>query len=420
MKKKIVRPGQFDREEQTKKIHVSKLQLGMYISKLDRDWLETPFLMQGFLIETLDDIDILAELCEHVWIDAVFEKWTQPVERSVGEDQGLQYTVCYINKIPPQKEHRAAIGIYKGAKSKTKSLLDEVRLGGVINTEEAKDTVNECVASVLRNPDALLWMSKVRNEDEYSAEHCLNVCILAIAFGRHLGMEEQELRHLGLSGLLHDVGKMRIDPVLLKKRSHLTEREEKILKAHPIYGRNLLMASSGVYHGAIDVAYSHHERIDGKGYPRGLKAAGISKFTKMISLVDAYDDMTVNRHYAESITCTEALKTIYRNRGSQFDERLSLEFIKAIGLYPPGSLVELKNGQVAFVVETNHRHHHLPKIITILNENKKKLKKQRVYNLSKIQTGELEKEYLIKEVHRDGTFDVHLKEYTSQGLILNY
>lgn len=417
MKRKIVRPGQFDRKQRTTKIHVSELQLGMYISKLDRNWMETPFLMQGFLVETLDEIDILAELCEHVWIDAVFEEWTQPIEKSINDKKSARYVVRYINKLPPQDEHREALGIYKSARSKTKTMLDEVRLGGVVNTEAAKSTVNDCVASVLRNPDALIWMSKVKKEDEHTAEHSLNVCILAIALGRYLGMDEQDLKHLGLSGLLHDLGKLRIDPTLLKKRSRFNEREEKILKAHPIYGRNLLMASPGVYHGAIDVAYSHHERIDGKGYPRGLKGAGISYFTKIITLVDAYDDMTVNRVYDESVTCTEALKVIYRNRGLQFDERLSLEFIKAIGLYPPGSIVELKNGTVAIVLETNHKHHHLPRVITILNKDKKPVKKERVLNLEKIHSGELGKVYLIKCVHRDGTFDLFLKDFQEKGLV---
>lgn len=418
MKKKVVREGQFERSNKTKKIHVSKVQLGMYIAKLDRDWLETPFLMQGFLVESLDDIDLLAELCEFVWIDAVFEEWTNPVERAISGEGASAYTVRYINKLPPQEEHRAAIGIYKGARTKTKSMLDELRLGGVVNTEQAKSTVNECVESVIRNPDALSWMSKVRSQDEHTAEHCLNVCILAISFGRHMGMDNQELRHLGLCGLLHDVGKMRIEPTLLTKRGNLSERDEKILKAHAIYGRNLLMASPGVYNGAIDVAYSHHERVDGLGYPRGIKSAGISHFTKMISIVDAYDDMTANRNYAESITCTEALKTIYRNRGTQFDERLALEFIKAVGLYPAGTLVELKNGLVGIVLETNKKHHHLPRVIVLLNAKKEKLDKERVLNLEKIHEGTLSKKFLIQTVHRDGTFDLFLKDYKDKGLTL--
>lgn len=416
MKKKVVRKGKVDRVSKSKKIHVSKVQLGMFISKLDRDWLDSPFLMQGFLVETLDDIEILADMCEHVWIDAVFEEWVNDVDRSIPtETPG--YSVRYINKLPPQEEHRAALGVYKEARRSTKSLLDEVRLGGVINTEGAKATVDNCVSSILRNPDALMWMSKVREGDDHTAEHCLNVCILAIALGRHLGIEELELKHLGLCGLLHDVGKMRINQKLLLKEEPLNERDIRIMQGHTVHGRNLLMASSGVYHGAIDVAYSHHERVDGKGYPRALKAAGISRYSKMISLIDAYDDMTANRDHDRSVTCTEALKTIYRHRGTQFDELLSLEFIKAVGLYPPGSIVELVCGEVALVLETNHRHHHLPKVIKILNSDKNKLTKERVLNLELIFSGELSKNYLIKTVHKDGSFGIRIRDYKEKGLL---
>ena len=104
-------------------------------------------------------------------------------------------------------------------------MLDDLRLGGVINSEQAKETVKDCVHSILRNADALLWMSKIRSQDEYTAEHCLNVCILAIAFGRHLGMSEADLEKLGMCGLLHDVGKMKVDPAVLNKPSSLTEKE---------------------------------------------------------------------------------------------------------------------------------------------------------------------------------------------------
>lgn len=410
-----IRQGHSNRAHCTKKISVSEVQLGMYISKLDRPWLETPFLMQGFLVETLDDIEVLADLCKHVWIDAVFEEWTKPTARAAG-NTGSGYTVRYINKLPPQEEHRQAIGVYTSAKRKTKTLLDEVRFGGVVSTEAAKETVNDCVSSILRNPDALLWMSKMRNEDEHNAEHSLNVCILAIAFGRHLGFCEVELQNIGLCGLLHDVGKLRIPTELLYKKKSLSERDIRVLKAHPIYGRNLLMAAEGMFHGAIDVAYSHHERVDGTGYPRGLKSAGISQFSKMIAIIDAYDGMTANRHPTESLTCTDALKSIYHERGTRFDEKLALAFIKTVGLYPPGSIVELVNGEVALVLESNHRHHHLPKIITILDQNKQPGKKEKILSLERVHEGNLGKEYLIKKVHRDGSFGVFIKDYTEKGL----
>jgi len=191
------------------RVHVSELRIGMFVSRLDRDWLETPFLIQGFLIESVEDAQTVAEYCEHVWIDPVRPGWVPPEDR-VGLQKAMRPKTTYINKVSAREEHGQAITTFRRARQLTRSLLDDIRLGGVINTEQAKQTVSECVDSVLRNPDALLWMTKIRNQNEYTAEHCLNVCILAISFGRHLGMSESDLQKLGLCGLLHDVGKMRL------------------------------------------------------------------------------------------------------------------------------------------------------------------------------------------------------------------
>ncbi len=410
-----VRPGYLKSSEKTIKIHISELKIGMYVSKLDRPWLETPFLMQGFMIESLDDIDAIAEYSQHVWIDAVKEEWVAPEERASLKGQSKK--VKYINKVDTKAEHAAAMETYREARRLTRTLLDDLRLGGVINTEQAKSTVKDCVHSILRNSDALIWMSKIRSQDEYTAEHCLNVCILAIAFGRHLGMNEGDLEKLGLCGLLHDVGKMRVDPNVLHKPASLTEKEFNIMKAHTVHGRNLLMASPGIPNSTIDVAYSHHEKVDGTGYPRGLKSSGISELAKIIAIVDAYDAMTADRCYSPSIPSTEALKIIFKDRGTHFDERLALEFIKSVGLYPPGTLVELVNGLIAIVFETNAKYRHLPKVIAVKKQDLR-LEKNVLIDLSGVEEGRLEKSFLIKRALNDGTFGVFIKEYREQGLAL--
>ncbi len=412
MDSKEVRPGYVKSAEQTIKIHISELKIGMFVSRLDRPWLETPFLMQGFIVESLDDIDTITQYSEHVWIDAVQQVWIPPEERS--QLTASPTKVNYINKVDAALEHKQALGIYRVARQLTRSLLDDIRLGGVINTEQAKTTVKNCVDSILRNPDALIWMSKIRSQDEYTAEHCLNVCILAIAFGRHLGMNEGDLEKIGLCGLLHDVGKMRIPLEVLNKPAALTEKEFNMIKAHTIHGRNLLMASPGIPNSTIDVAYSHHEKIDGSGYPRQLTSSGISEFARIIALVDAYDAMTADRCYSESKPSTEALKIIFKDRGTHFDERLSLEFIKCIGLYPPGTLVELVNGIVGIVLETNKKYRHLPKIIAI-NQQAEPLKKSLQIDLAELENGALDKTFLIKRAHNDGAFGVSIKAHWERG-----
>lgn len=405
----------------TKKIHVSELRVGMFVSQLDRDWLETPFLLQGFHIEEEADIDVVAEYCEYVYIDDDKSAKHKASEHSSDVGTLRQIRVnqnIFEPEVPLEDEHRRVIGTFRQARSLTKTLLDDIRLGGAINTDQARHTVNECVHSVIRHPDALLWMSKMRDENEYTAEHCLNVCILAIAFGRQLGMGEQELQNLGMCGLLHDVGKMKIPPEILDKPGALTPKEMRIMMAHTVHGRNLLLSSSGIYTGAIDVALSHHERIDGKGYPRQLAGNSISRYSKIIAIVDAYDAMTADRCYQSARTSTEAIKIIYQDRGKHFDEQLALKFLQTVGLYPAGSIVELHSGEVGMVIEANPRFRHLPRIVMLRDRNKQPVAKEVMVDLSLIEKGELSKDYLIKQVWKDKTFGITLKNYLERGLFM--
>ncbi|WP_394200925.1 HD-GYP domain-containing protein [Marinagarivorans algicola] len=399
--------------ETTVKVHVSELRVGMYISKLDREWLDTPFLMQGFYIETTDDVNTVAEYCEYVWVD-VARKAKRPTTASQAAFDG---GAIYPPKEDIYAEHSRTSVFFGQARSLTKTLLDDIILGGAINTEAAKETVNECVQSVIRHPDALMWMTRLRNESEYTAEHCLNVCILAIAFGRHLGLSEEKLQQLGLCGLLHDVGKMRVPPQVLNKPARLTLKEMRMMMAHTIHGRNLLLAAGNVYTGAIDVAYSHHERIDGTGYPRKLPGENISLFSRIISIVDAYDAMTADRCYQKARTTTEALKIIYEGRGTQFDDHLALAFLETVGLYPPGSIVELISGVVGVVIETNQQYKHLPVVSVLLDADKKPLDKALTYSLSLIETDGLSKDFLVRRVHADGSFGLSLRDFQEKGLL---
>lgn len=399
-------------------IHVGDLRLGMYVTKLDRDWLETPFLMQGFFIEHYDDINVVAQYCEHVWVDVDQQVRLSEHSSNVGSAKSAppMSNDAYTSSV--EDEHQRVQASFGRARNLTRTLLDDIRLGGALDTEQAKNTVDDCVDSVLRHPDALMWMSKVRESNEYTAEHCLNVCILAIVFGRHLGMDKEQLQKLGLCGLLHDIGKMRVPAEVLNKPGRLTDKEMKIMKAHTVHGRNILMASSSLFSGAVDVAYSHHERLDGKGYPRKLEAASISRFARIIAIVDAYDAMTAERCYSPAISTTDALKIIYQERGKQFDEDLAIKFIKTIGIFPVGSIVELYSGEVGLVIEGNLTRRHLPRVILLSDKKKNKLEKEKIIDLSLIESGELSKDYLVKRVCPDGSFGIVLREYEKKGLLL--
>ncbi len=401
-------------------VRVSELRVGMYVAKLDREWLDTPFLIQGFYLESQEDIETVCQYCKKVWIDASRKA---PGIHLDGRNKPTDTHSAPVKKYPRKsdifQEHKRSAKAFGQARTLTKSLLDDVRLGEVINTQAAEATVNECVQSVMRHPDALMWMTRLRKESEYTADHSLNVCILAVAFGRHLGMSEQDLQHIGLCGLLHDVGKMRVPDDVLNKPGKLLPKEMRMMMAHTVHGRNLLLSAGNIYTGAVDVAYSHHERIDGQGYPRKLTADKISLFSRIICIVDAYDAMTADRCYQAAKTSTEALKIIYEERGKQFDERLAIAFLETVGLYPPGSIVELCSGDIGVVIENSQNYRHLPIVSVVLDADKTPYPKPQTYNLAMTQTDELSKEYLVKRVHPDGSFGLSLRDFHEKGL-LNY
>lgn len=407
--------GQFVSERKTKKIHVSEIQLGMWVSELDRDWLDTPFMMQGFEVKSMADIEALAKHCQHVWVDVVEETWSgRPALEKVKPKPKPR---VLKNQVSSADENRQIYGTYKQARTVTRSILDEIRLTSFIDTDKAKDVVNDCVGSVIRNPDALLWLSKIRSRDEYTSEHCLNVCIMAIAFGRQLGYEGSELFELGVCGLLHDVGKMKVPDDVLNKPGPLSEEEFRIIQSHTEHGRDLLMAAGSDSARAVEAAWCHHERPDGKGYPRGLKGNEISRTAMIISIVDAYDAMTAERCYKPAKTPTEALKIMYECRGTHFDGELVDHFIQTVGLYPPGTVVELVSGQAGLVIEANPNFKHLPKVIILRDYLKQPVDEQMV-DLSMVHKGKLGKEFLIREAHPDGAFDISVREYQAKGRLV--
>jgi HD-GYP domain-containing protein (c-di-GMP phosphodiesterase class II) len=407
-----------DKNSKLMKIHVSGLSIGMNVVKLDKDWLESSFLYQGFIIQSSEEIRTLEEECQHVWIEPVAETGSREKDKSlhVLNKQPNQET-RYINKLSMTNEYEKSYDAFKSSRRKTKSILDEITFSDIINIKEAREAVETCLESIVRNPNAMLWMSRIREAESYTADHSLNVCILCITFGRYLGYDKDELFTLGMCGLLHDVGKMRVPETVLNKASKLSDKEWKVMRAHVIFGRNLLMSSPGIGQ-SVDVAYSHHERIDGTGYPRGLDGSQISVYTKIVSIVDSFDAMTAERKYSKSMTSSAAVKEIYRCKGTQFDEKLALQFIEIIGMYPPGTVVELSNGCLGIVLERSQKFQRLPKVLLLKDAAGKSVKKE-VIDLSLIEKGTMNRSFLIKGDHRDGYKGLKVADYQHFIMSLN-
>jgi HD-GYP domain-containing protein (c-di-GMP phosphodiesterase class II) len=360
-------------------VHVRHLRPGVFVSRLDRPWLGTPFLLQGFRLASWQEVEELSRCCSYVYIDPEYgDDLPEAVDparhieeisaaiRSAALSHPLSaaYPVKFENEIGPATDlHRHATQFITG-------LLEDVRVGGSVNFAGAREVVEEMTQSVLRNPDALLLINQLRETDEYTALHSVRACVLMLAFGRYLGLQRPDLEALGLGGLLHDVGKMRVPAEILNKPGPLTEAEFEAMKAHVVEGVLLLEAVGNIPPGAIEVARCHHERYDGSGYPRGLRGwEAVGLFGLIAGIVDVYDAVTIDRVYGQATTPYEALRYIYQQGGSHFDQDLALRFIQCIGIYPVGSCVQMNTGHVGLVISVHPNHRLKPTVLIILDAN---------------------------------------------------
>ncbi len=379
--------------EKRLKIATSELRTGMCVVDLDRPWLETPFLFQGFIISGDSDIQTVQKYCRHVYIDTTRGARPEPRQSQTAasnrEPERSRLFGLLTRRSPErvttpvEKEIHQASAVHQKTSALVRNFMDDIRLGRALNVQAIEGSVSEMVDSILRNPDAMSWLTQLRRKDADQEQHSINVCILALTFGRHLGLPRDEMQKLGISALLHDIGKLQVPEDLLKKVAPLTDDEWQIMRKHTEYGRSLLMSARDLYFGAVDVAQTHHERIDGKGYPRGLSGAQISPFAKIVAIVDTYDDIVSPHPYREERTAFEAMKEINGGRGSQFDESLVKHFIEMVGVFPVGSIVELSSGEVGVVIANNNRHSMQPRIMLLLDTGKRECR-ERLLNLAAV------------------------------------
>ncbi len=293
------------------------------------------------------------------------------------------------------------------------AILDTIRLSGELDIDKVNEIVDECVDSILRNDSALVWLTQIRHKDSYTAEHSLRVCMYAIALGRELGFRELELQNIGTCGLLHDVGKVRIPKEILTKQSNLTPEEVKIMQEHPVYGKKLLISKSGVYPGAVDVTYCHHERLHGSGYPRGITGERIPYYAKIIGIIDAYDSMISDKPYSKGITTLDACRHIYQCTNTLFDKTILGHFIHFISIYAPGSLVEMNTGEIGIIIETNNEDGIKPRILLILGSDKLP-KNGRIIDLKKGDITFTITAYVIKKSLANGAYGINVEDYLDQ------
>ena len=362
-----------------KKINTDQIRPGMFIHDLNAGWLSHPFISNTIKVDDYETVDKIVTCgIREVYIDtekgldvggASGEEVIQGKKSGRGRAAGKG--LGNIAQVPVQEELIKAREIQREAKKTVQSVMDDVRFGRQIQTEKVEHVVENMVESIFRNQDALLSLGRIRKMDEYTYYHSMSACALMVSFARQMKFDPQVIHEVGVGAMLHDVGKMKVPPEILNGRGKLTNEEYEIIKGHVLHGNAILEETKGLTDTSIVMCAEHHERINGSGYPHKLKGDDISVFGQMSAIVDVYDAMTSDRCYQNKLNPSEVLKKLFEWSTSHFNKELVQRFIRCVGIYPIGTLVLLKSGMLAVVINHGEKDMLKPVVRVILNTQSK-------------------------------------------------
>jgi len=485
------------------KVAAKDIRIGMFVAELDRPWMDTPFLLQGFLVEDEKELSRLRRYCQFVFVDdkrsgaglfSGIEEQESPPSAAVAPDRNIgvsvagsvsassaagestdaartrtpppeqQYGELRVSdsgrfkvvfgagsggraaaksaaastpagvslpslfgfsfrwlrdvfggrggsrgsaagtakarralddaEVPPRKpvhhdfipasiqityhpetrtieeEIAPARQTYARVEELTRQVVSDIRSGKLVAIDQIEEVIRDVVDSMVRSPDALMWVARLKQQDTAIYGHSLQVAVYLVALGRHLGLPKEYLARLGMLGLLLDVGKTRLPRTLLAKPGALTADEFDLIKQHVRVGLQLLRHTPNLHPEILDGLAQHHEREDGSGYPAGLRAGRIGLFGRMAAIADSFVALTNARPHAEAVSAYEALRKLTTWGGRLFHAPLVEQFIQSVGVFPVGSLVELSSGEVAVVVRQSKVRRLKPRVLVICGPDK--------------------------------------------------
>lgn len=309
------------------------------------------------------------------------------------------------------KELSRAKEVHKITLEKAREALSSVRMGKQFAAKDLEQSAQNIVESILRNPDALVSLSQIKGYDEYTYEHSVNVGILITSLAHSIGYRDEMLLWAGVGGLLHDIGKMRIPEPILNKSGKYTDAEFAVMKRHPDHGIDILKNYRDISDLSKKVVIQHHERYNGKGYPRGLEGDNIHEIGLIAAVSDVYDAMTTDRVYRAAWTPQKALALIFQGCDTEYSRNIVERFTKHLGIYPVGSFVQLFNGERGIVIRVDKGMILAPDVLILFSSDGTRRKRPVEYKLARKQKEEQGEEFRIKLSLNPKEYNVDVREY---------
>ncbi len=412
-----------------KEVPVEKLEFGVYVAELDCPWTDTPFMYQGFVLSNEKQLEALKKHCKNVFID--LEKGpdlTSPDLQSSADSGGsintkippplgpsvlttIKNKVAYREKVTVDEELPVARTALRKTEVLIKDVMDSIQAGKALDAPRVQEAVTSMTDSVVRNPDAMMLLAKLKAKGGHSLDRAFGVSIYMLTFGRFLQLPREQLELLGMVGLLQDVGMTAVPEEVLATKGPLNKTELMVCRSHVVHTSTILKETPGLPPELADIAAFHHERYDGSGYGKGLKGDKIGLYGTIAGLVDCFDAMTHARPYAEVYSPSNALNFLYGMRNTLFDGPLVEQFVQCIGIFPVGSLVELNSGEVGIVIAQNMVRRLLPRVMVVLDAKGNALHPQVILDLAQEPKAAPGVPYRIKRTLEQGSVPIDPAEF---------
>ena len=393
-----------------REIPVEELQLGMYVSKLDRPWTETPFVFQGFILRSEKQIDVMKKFCSRVFVDPEKEDLSEVEAHAGGTAASIRGTTVYKEAASLDAELPRARSAIAETASVLRQITNDVEVGGAIDSAKVQEAASGITESVVRNPDAATLLVQLQEKSGETFNRAIHVSVMMSIFGRFLQLPRESIERLGLLGLLQDAGKLKLPTALLRKREPLTPQEEAIFQTHVDHSVEILNGTPGLPNDLSGLASLHHEHFDGSGYPRGLRGSAIAFPGMIAAIVDAFDTLIAPPPHGKHMSPSNALNLIYKGRGIQFQPALVEQFIQCVGVYPVGSAVELNPGEIGIVIAQNPLRRLQPRVMVVKDAKGHENRPYKMLDLAKEPKATADEIYRIRRTLEYDAIKVDPKE----------